>query len=110
MDAERLQTFCLDLGIRLVILFGSRAKATPKAAPGSDLDVAVLLPRDWTSGDLFQKCLAELSEVFADYDLDLVPKFAMLQDKYGKQEIQELFEEVEGNSETAASSAGTVPA
>jgi len=29
---------------------------------------------------------------------------------YGEHEIQELFEEVEGNSETAASSVGTVPA
>ena len=73
MDAERLQTFCLDLGIRLVILFGSRAKATPTAAPGSDLDVAVLPPRDWTSGEVFRKCLAEFGEVFANYDLDLVP-------------------------------------
>ena len=73
MDTERLQAFCLDLGIRLVILFGSRAKATPRAAPGSDMDVAVLLPQAWTSGEVFLKCLAEFSEIFTDYDLDLVP-------------------------------------
>jgi hypothetical protein len=33
----------------------------------------------------------------------------MLQDKYGEQEIQELFEEVEGNSGSRASFAGTGP-
>jgi hypothetical protein len=48
--------------------------------------------------------------VWAESYSRVLNKFAMLQDKYGEQEIQELFEEVEGNSEAAASSAGTVPA
>ena len=56
------------------------------------------------------RTINEKWKVWAESYSRVLNKFAMLQDKYGEQEIQELFEEVEGNSETAASSAGTVRA
>jgi|WetSurMetagenome_2_1015567.scaffolds.fasta_scaffold155136_2 hypothetical protein len=55
------------------------------------------------------RTINEKWKVWAESYSRVLNKFAMLQDKYGEQEIQELFEEAEGNSETAASSAGTGP-
>ena len=40
---EQIEAVCRDRGIRLVVLFGSRAEG--RGRPGSDTDVAVLLDR-----------------------------------------------------------------
>ena len=56
------------------------------------------------------RTINEKWKVWAESYARVLNKFAMLQDKYGEQEIQELFEDVEGNSPSSASSAGTGPA
>lgn len=55
------------------------------------------------------RTINEKWKVWAESYSRVLNKFAMLQDKYGEQEIQELFEDVEGNSGSSASSAGTGP-
>jgi hypothetical protein len=64
--------------------------------------------------DSFFSCevrtINEKWKVWAESYSRVLNKFAMLQDQYGEQEIQELFEEAEGNSGKAATSAGAAPA
>lgn len=41
-DEAAMRTICRDFGVRLLILFGSRATGSPPPTPESDLDMAVL--------------------------------------------------------------------
>jgi uncharacterized protein len=70
-DPERLEAVCRELGLRLVVLFGSRATGMPPPPPESDLDVAVLGSRGGAPVT-FWGCYRELAEVFGGMDLDLV--------------------------------------
>jgi predicted nucleotidyltransferase len=65
-DPERLADAARRYGLRLVVLYGSRARH--RAGPESDLDIAILGCRM----EEFLDCYAELSEVFRRYSLDLV--------------------------------------
>ena len=51
------------------MLFGSRATGSPPPRPDSDLDIAVL----GCSEEHFWACYRQLSEVFSELTLDLVP-------------------------------------
>ncbi len=53
------------------------------------------------------RTINEKWKVWADSYSRVLNKFAMLQDKYGEQEIQELFEGLEGNSKSAGCSSAT---
>lgn len=63
---DQLARAAHQLGLRLVVLYGSYAKRRP--APESDLDIAVL----GCPADKFWECYKSLSEVFQAYSLDLV--------------------------------------
>ena len=66
-DADALGRVCDDLGLKLVVLFGSRATGTPPPTPESDLDLAV-----WAGTRLdFWACRKALADVFDGYRLDL---------------------------------------
>lgn len=67
---EQLRLICLDLEIRLLILFGSRARTGQRVQPESDLDLGVLF-RPGVEDLRFTLCLDRLSEVFPGYSLDL---------------------------------------
>ena len=41
-DPSHLAAVCRELGLRLLVLYGSRATGTPPPTPDSDLDLAVL--------------------------------------------------------------------
>ncbi|MCU0572618.1 MAG: hypothetical protein MUC41_06450 [Syntrophobacteraceae bacterium] len=55
------------------------------------------------------RTINEKWKVWAESYSRVLSKFAMVQDKYGEQEIQELFEETEGNSGSGASSGASRP-
>lgn len=69
-DSCQLATACRDLGLTLVVLYGSRATGTPPPTPASDLDLAVGGP--CPSWEHLMTWYRTLSAVFADYDVDLV--------------------------------------
>jgi predicted nucleotidyltransferase len=70
-DPARLEAVRAKLGLKLVVLFGSRATGSPPPAPDSDLDLAVLGSR---AGPPLRSwnCYQELAEVFGGVNLDLV--------------------------------------
>lgn len=71
MDHALLDEICRLLGVRMLVLYGSRATGTPAPTPESDLDLAVRLERG--SEDLrFWELYEELTRVFPDASLDLV--------------------------------------
>jgi predicted nucleotidyltransferase len=65
-DREELNATARDLGVRLIVLYGSYAKR--RAEPESDLDIAVL----GCPADKFWECYTSLSELFRPYSLDMV--------------------------------------
>ena len=67
-DPERLAQVAQAMGLRLVVLFGSRAKGSPPPAPESDVDIAVLGMPEARLWDGF----GALYEVFPDHPLDVV--------------------------------------
>jgi predicted nucleotidyltransferase len=69
-DPDRLGALCERLGIRRVVLFGSRATGSPPPGPASDLDLAVSLV-DPDHPTRFRELHHELSELFATESLDL---------------------------------------
>jgi uncharacterized protein len=71
IDQEKLEAVGRKLGLRLVVLFGSRATGSPPPAPGSDLDLAVLGSGE-ASRLSFWNCHRDLAEVFEGFDVDLV--------------------------------------
>ncbi len=71
IDQAKLVTVSRKLGLRLVVLFGSRATGSPPPAPDSDLDLAVLGSRAGPPITL-RSCYEELAEVFEEFDLDLL--------------------------------------
>ena len=70
-DAKRLEAACVQLGLTLLVAYGSRAGASYEPRPDSDLDLALSLPgpRGWSR---LSDCLRALGEVFPDYSLDAV--------------------------------------
>jgi predicted nucleotidyltransferase len=70
-DPARLEAACERLGLRLVVLFGSRAIGRPPPTPESDLDLAVRAGPAGVNGGLLA-CHEELSRVFSGEVLDLV--------------------------------------
>lgn len=66
LDLARLCNEATDLGLRLVVLYGSYAKR--RADIESDLDIAVL----GCPVEKFPECYKRLSEIFGEYDLDMV--------------------------------------
>jgi len=71
VDGARLNQVCADLGLRLLVLFGSRATGSPSSAPESDLDLALVLAAPHPDrGHLeYQRALEDL---FPGESLDLV--------------------------------------
>lgn len=67
-NPERLAQLAQEMGLRLVVLFGSRAKGRPPPAPDSDVDIAVLGMPEARYRDGFEA----LYEVFPDHPLDVV--------------------------------------
>jgi len=65
-DSARLESVAREFGIRLIVLYGSRARR--RASPQSDLDIAVLGCR----AQRFRDCYQALAELFSAYSLDLV--------------------------------------
>ena len=68
-DSDQLTTVCQELGLRLVVLYGSRATGTPPPAPDSDLDLAVSGAHG--SRIHFMTWYRALADVFRMYDIDL---------------------------------------
>ena len=67
-DAEGLARVAQEMGLRLVVLFGSRSKHRPSPAPYSDVDIALLgMPEG-----RFQAGVDALYGVFRDHPLDVV--------------------------------------
>lgn len=68
---------CSELGLRAVVLFGSRVTGSPVPGSDSELDVAVLTDRARSSdpssgpGTRFHEIYARLARVFSDHSLDL---------------------------------------
>jgi uncharacterized protein len=71
IDQQKLEAVGRKLGLRLVVLFGSRATGSPPPTPESDLDVAVLGSRTGPPLTLWS-CHQELAEAFEGFDLDLL--------------------------------------
>jgi predicted nucleotidyltransferase len=67
-NAGRLAQVAQEMGLRLVVLFGSRAKGSPPPTLDSDVDIAVLGMPDARYRDGFEA----LYEVFPDHPLDVV--------------------------------------
>lgn len=67
-NAERLAQVAQEMGLRLVVLFGSRARGRPPPAPDSDVDIAVLGMPEARYRDGFEA----LYEVFPEHPLDVV--------------------------------------
>lgn len=65
-DQEHLNKTARDLGVRLIVLYGSYAKRN--AGPESDLDIAVL----GCPVNQYWECYGSLSELFQAYSLDMV--------------------------------------
>ena len=65
-DQVRLGKEAHDLGLRLVVLYGSYAKR--RADAESDLDMAVL----GCPAEKYSECYKCLSDIFEQYDLDMV--------------------------------------
>jgi predicted nucleotidyltransferase len=70
-DPALLESVCRRLGLRLAVLFGSRAAGSPPPGPESDVDVAVLAGPLGPAASLFAYH-RELSGVFDGNALDLV--------------------------------------
>lgn len=68
-ESKALESACEKLGLKLVVLFGSRATGSPPPQDSSDLDLAVRRPpKTVETVDLY----SALFDVFPTYDLDLV--------------------------------------
>jgi predicted nucleotidyltransferase len=67
---QKLEQVCLELGIRMLILFGSRARHDGRLKPDSDLDLGLLFHTE-TSFELYGQCFDRLADVFPGYSLDL---------------------------------------
>ncbi|MFZ0256130.1 MAG: nucleotidyltransferase domain-containing protein [Gammaproteobacteria bacterium] len=65
-DAERLEKACQQLGLQLVVLFGSRASGKPPPGPDSDVDLAVLGTTEKKLWSDYQT----LAPIFPGYMLD----------------------------------------
>ena len=70
-DPDALQATCEDLGLRLVLAFGSRAGGVPTASEISDLDLAVL-DSEPVSWNRFADIRSRLSRIFDAVEVDLV--------------------------------------
>jgi uncharacterized protein len=70
-DSEQLTAACRRLGVKLAVLFGSRAEGVRPPAADSDLDLAVLVARAHPPVT-YGECYETLSPVFAGLNLDLV--------------------------------------
>lgn len=67
-NPDQLANVAEKLELRLVILFGSRARGSPAPTPDSDIDIAILgLPKS-----RYWDCLRALGEVFRELPLDVV--------------------------------------
>ncbi|MDH4201056.1 MAG: nucleotidyltransferase domain-containing protein [Spirochaetia bacterium] len=68
INRDRLDAAAGELKLRLIVLFGSRAKLSPAPTEESDVDVAVLgCPKN-----KFWDCFKIVGKLFPDYVLDLV--------------------------------------
>lgn len=65
-DRPALDRAAHELGVRLILLHGSRA--TGSAGPDSDLDIAVL----GCPAESFLKCYSALGKVFSRYEMDML--------------------------------------
>ena len=68
IDKERLAAAAQKLGLRLVVLYGSRATQRPEPTPESDVDIAVL----GCQAEKFWDCYMALSETLGKLSLDMV--------------------------------------
>lgn len=71
-DQLRLEAACRELGLTMLVAYGSRAGgASMEPGPESDLDVALLGP-DLGGWERMSACLGVLGNVFGGYVLDAV--------------------------------------
>ncbi len=70
LDRVRLDEVCTRLGVRMLVLFGSRATGSPPPHPESDVDLAISLVAGHRHD--FWDCHAVLSDLFPGESLDLV--------------------------------------
>jgi len=69
-DPARLEAACRELGLTMLVAYGSRAGGSSMApGPESDLDLALHGP-DLGGWERMSACLGALGEVFGDYALD----------------------------------------
>lgn len=71
MDEERVDEACRSLGIRLLLLFGSRATGRPAPTADSDLDLAVVFRKGRPLPSL-PEALEALASAFPGEDVDVV--------------------------------------
>ncbi|MGQ0814266.1 MAG: type VII toxin-antitoxin system MntA family adenylyltransferase antitoxin [Gemmatimonadota bacterium] len=71
VDQARLNAVCMRLGLRLLVLFGSRAHGVPMPHQDSDCDLALVLAEP-ESAVRFWDYHAALAELFPELTLDLV--------------------------------------
>ena len=68
LDLARAASLGQRFGLRLIVLFGSRAKGRPAPTSESDIDIAIL----GCPEGRFWDCYGELAEIVGEYSLDLV--------------------------------------
>lgn len=71
VDERRLDEACRRLGLRALVLYGSRATGTPPPSTESDLDLALRF-RPGTDRPPYRELHRALGDVFPDDSLDLV--------------------------------------
>lgn len=72
-DEARLEAACRELGLTMLVAYGSRAGAASsmEPCPESDLDLALLGP-GLSGWERMTACLDALGDVFGDYAIDAV--------------------------------------
>ena len=68
LDSQRLTHLAQEMGLRMIVLFGSWAKGSPPPGPDSDIDIAILgLPIE-----KYWDCARALQQVFSSHPTDVV--------------------------------------
>lgn len=70
-DPEKLERACRELGLAMLVAYGSRAGGAREPAPDSDLDLAIL-GRGFHGWESLSACLKGLENVLGHYSLDVV--------------------------------------
>lgn len=69
-DSARLERVCRELGLAMLVAYGSRTGGKREPAPDSDLDLAIL-GRGFHGWESMSACLRKLEGVLGHYSMDV---------------------------------------